>query len=68
MAASSTYLYCRLRSLSPNIDAVLRFAIHAVSVQRAQDSNDRKGTQERCWAVVWTETTIKCVDVAIAAA
>jgi hypothetical protein len=56
MATSpSACLYRRLRYLHPNLDMVLRLAVHAVSVQCAQDGTGWKGTQEGRWVVVWTE-------------
>ena len=54
-AFSLTVVYRRLRNLRPNLDVVLRFAINAMSVQRAQNDSCWKRTWERRWAMVWTE-------------
>ena len=43
--------YLRLCNLHPDFDVVLRFSVHAVSIQRAQDGASRKGTWEGCWTV-----------------
>ena len=55
VASPSTGVYRRLRNLRPNIDVVLRFAVDAVSIQRAQNGFGWKGTWEGRRAVVWTE-------------
>ena len=56
VASSPSGVYRRLCNLRLSFDLVLlRFALHVVFVERAQDGSGCKGFWEGFWAVVWAE-------------